>query len=192
MTRQAEMRARDFVALVLRGVGAETEIGVVQRLLLQAQTALGSYADPEWAQGTGWPQFADRLLELARAAEPGSDHQLAFVNALAGARLAPTHTAILRSLLDGSVDAASAGPSVVTQAAASGPAAPAGPAQAGLAGLVVDTDLRWRVIYALAAAVRSTPTASRPRSSTPNSNATRPPRAAARPPPPAPPVRRPR
>ena len=49
MTRQAELKARDFVALVQRGIGAETEVGVVQRLLLQAQTALGSYADPVWA-----------------------------------------------------------------------------------------------------------------------------------------------
>lgn len=55
---------------------------MAQRLLLQAQTALSSYADPEWAATEGWPAFADRLVELARAAEPGSDHQLAFVNAL--------------------------------------------------------------------------------------------------------------
>ena len=49
MTRDAELRARDFVALVSGGVHAETEVGVAQRLLLQAQTALGSYADPDWA-----------------------------------------------------------------------------------------------------------------------------------------------
>jgi aminopeptidase N len=127
MTRQAEMRARDFVALVQRGVGAESEIGVVQRLLMQANTALGSYADPEWAKATGWTEFADRLLELARAAEPGSDHQLAFVNALADARLSPVHTDTLGALLEGD------------------------PAQFGLRGLVVDTDLRWRVVRALAA-----------------------------------------
>ncbi|MFF0492871.1 aminopeptidase N [Nocardia sp. NPDC004068] len=127
MTRQAELRARDFVALVQRGVGAESEIGVVQRLLLQAQTALGSYADPGWAAGTGWPRFADRLLELAREAEPGSDHQLAFVNSLTGALLSPWHLEVLRELLDGD------------------------PAKVGLPGLVVDTDLRWRIVQALAA-----------------------------------------
>ena len=53
MTRDAELRARDFVALVSGGIQAETEVGVAQRLLLQAQTALGSYADPEWAAGRG-------------------------------------------------------------------------------------------------------------------------------------------
>ncbi|WP_159924116.1 MULTISPECIES: aminopeptidase N [Nocardia] len=128
MTRQAEFRARDFVALVGRGVGAETEIGVVQRLLMQANTTLGSYADPEWAATTGWPEYANRLLELAREAEPGSDHQLAFVNALTGAKLSAWHTEVLRELLDGD------------------------PAKVGLPGLVVDTDLRWRILAALAAA----------------------------------------
>ncbi|WP_278262932.1 aminopeptidase N [Nocardia sp. AG03] len=128
MTRQAEMKARDFVALVQRGIGAETEIGVVQRLLMQANTAIGSYADPGWAEREGWPAFADRLLELARAAEAGSDHQLAFVNALTGAKLDARHTDVLTALLD------------------------ADPASAGLAGLTVDTDLRWRIVTALAAA----------------------------------------
>ncbi|WP_280401528.1 aminopeptidase N [Nocardia carnea] len=128
MTRQAEFRARDFVALVQRGIGAETEIGVVQRLLMQANTALRSYADPEWADTTGWQDYANRLLELAREAEAGSDHQLAFVNALTGAKLSPWHTEVLRELLDGD------------------------PAGVGLPGLTVDTDLRWRLLTALAAA----------------------------------------
>ena len=59
------------MALVSGGVHAETEVGVAQRLLLQAQTALGSYADPDWARSEGWPAFADRLLELARGAAAG-------------------------------------------------------------------------------------------------------------------------
>ena len=50
MTRDAELRARDFVALVMSGLHAESEVGVAQRLLLQAQTALGSYAEPGWAE----------------------------------------------------------------------------------------------------------------------------------------------
>ncbi|UYP20428.1 aminopeptidase N [Rhodococcus sp. Z13] len=128
MTRQAEMKARDFVALVQRGVAAETEVGVVQRLLMQAHTALGSYAEPGWAAEQGWPDYANRLLELAREAEPGSDHQLAFVNALTTASLSPWHTEVLEELLN------------------------ADPATVGLSGLVVDTDLRWRIVQALAAA----------------------------------------
>ncbi|WP_204806895.1 aminopeptidase N [Mycobacterium riyadhense] len=128
MTREAELRARDFVSLVTVGVHAETEVGVLQRLLLQAQTALGSYAEPGWAGEHGWPQFADRLLELARAAQPGSDYQLAYINALCSSVLPPRHVETLASLLD------------------------ADPAELGLAGLTVDTDLRWRIVTALATA----------------------------------------
>ncbi|NLG54412.1 MAG: aminopeptidase N, partial [Rhodococcus sp.] len=128
MTRQAELKARDFVALVERGIGAESEVGVVQRILLQAQSALGSYAEPSWADTEGWPSFANRLLELARGAEPGSDHQLAFVNALTSSQLSAWHLEVLREVLD------------------------ADPSNVGLAGLVVDADLRWRIVIALAGA----------------------------------------
>ncbi len=128
MTREAELRARDFVALVSGGIQAETEVGVAQRLLLQAQTALGSYAEPSWAREHGWPQFADRLVELARTARPGSDHQLAFVNTLCSSVLSTRHVVMLADLLDHD------------------------PADSGLAGLEVDTDLRWRIVTALATA----------------------------------------
>ena len=128
MTRDAELRARDFVSLVSGGVHAETEVGVAQRLLLQAQTALGSYSDPDWARSEGWPAFADRLLELARGAQAGSDHQLAFVNALCSSVLSTRHVVVLADLLDHD------------------------PADLGLTGLSIDTDLRWRIVTALAAA----------------------------------------
>ncbi len=130
MTRDAELRARDFVALVMRGVGGETEVGVAQRLLLQAQTALNSFAEPGWAAEQGWPGFADRLLELARAAVPGSDHQLAYVNALCSSVLSAGQLAVLGDLLDHDAG------------------------EAGLPGLLIDTDLRWRIVIALAAGGR--------------------------------------
>ena len=130
MTRDAELRARDFVALVMRGVHGETEVGVAQRLLLQAQTALNAYAEPAWAAEQGWPAFTDRLVELARGAEAGSDHQLAFVNALCTSVLGDRHLVLLADLLD------------------------ADPAGHGLPGLQVDTDLRWRIVTALAAGGR--------------------------------------
>lgn len=129
MTRQAELPARDFVALVAAGIGAETEVGVVQRVLLQAATALDSYAEPQWAATIGRPAFATRLLELARAAEAGSDHQLAFVSALLGGVINDDQAPLLRTLLDG-----------------------ADPSSAGLTGLTVDAELRWKLVKALAAA----------------------------------------
>jgi len=130
MTRDGELRARDFVALVMAGVHAESEVGVAQRLLLQAQTALNSYAEPGWAATEGWPSFADRLLELARRAEAGSDHQLAFVNALCTSVLSARHLVALADLLDRDAG------------------------ECGLTGLQVDTDLRWRIVTALAAGGR--------------------------------------
>ncbi|SDP55165.1 aminopeptidase N [Lentzea jiangxiensis] len=123
MTREAELKARDFVNLVLGGLGSETEVGVVQRLLLQAQTSLSSYADDSW-RAEGWRRFVAKALELARAAEPGSDHQLAFVNALTSSVLDDSTVDVLRGWYDGS---------------------------AVLEGLDVDTDLRWRLLHALVA-----------------------------------------
>ena len=128
MTRDAELKARDFVALIISGVHAESEVGVAQRLLLQAQTALGSYADPAWAKENGWPAFGDALLDRARESAPGSDHQLAFVNALCASVLSPNHIAVLSTLLDNEPEAVN------------------------MPGLVIDTDLRWRIVTALATA----------------------------------------
>jgi aminopeptidase N len=124
MTREAELKARDFAQLAATGVAAESEVGVVQRLLLQAQTALASYAEPAWAAEHGWPAFRRRLLELARAAEPGGDHQLALVNSLSTAVLGPAELAAVRGWFTGAEP---------------------------LPGLEVDTDLRWRLLLALVA-----------------------------------------
>jgi aminopeptidase N len=124
MTREAELKARDFTALAAGGFGAETEVGVVQRLLLQAQTAVASYADETWAAERGWPLLTDSLLTQLDASAPGSDAQLATVNALANSVLPAKATDRMRDWL--------AGESVPD-------------------GLEVDTDLRWRLLHALVA-----------------------------------------
>ncbi|MFG3435597.1 aminopeptidase N [Nonomuraea sp. NPDC047897] len=127
MTREVELRARDFVSLVNRGFH-EPAVAVVQRLVTQAQFALTSYADPAWAEEVGWPSLADGLLAAARSSAPGSDHQLILVSGLATAVLSPRHLDVLRALLDGEA------------------------AGQGLAGLAIDTDLRWSILLALSAA----------------------------------------
>jgi aminopeptidase N len=127
MTREAELKARDFVNLVAGGFGAESEIGVVQRLLLQAQTATASYAEPGWAADRGWPLLVDALRFRLDTAPPGSDIQLACVNALSGSVLYTSVLEAFRRLLDHP----------------DGPDVPAG--------LTVDTDLRWRLLQALVA-----------------------------------------
>jgi aminopeptidase N len=124
MTREAELKARDFARLVSTGIIAEHEVGVAQRLILQVQTALSSYAEQHWALREGWPTLSSRLAALAIGAEPGSDHQLAWVNALAGSVLSADQLTLVAGWLDGS---------------------------APLPGLGVDTDLRWRLLLALVA-----------------------------------------
>ena len=128
MTRNAQLPARRFVSVVQRAITDETHIGVVQKVLGQARQALNSYADPDWVAAHGWPQFAAAMLASAQAAEPGSDHQLAFFNSFAECPLRPEHRAVMRDLLTED------------------------PATHGLPGLVVDADLRWTIIKSLAAA----------------------------------------
>ncbi|MEJ3652872.1 aminopeptidase N [Actinomycetes bacterium KLBMP 9759] len=124
MTREAELKARDFVSLVAGGFGKESEVGVVQRLLLQAQTAMSSYADEQWAGERGWPLLTDALRFRLDTAPAGSDAQLTVVNAMANGVLNQQLLDRIRGwLID--VDVPD--------------------------GLVVDTDLRWRLLHALVA-----------------------------------------
>ena len=123
MTRDAEVPARDYVAMVLSGIGGETDIGIVQALLRQAQAALTQFADPGWAP-TGRAQLAAAALEALRTAEPGSDLQLAWARALGSVARTDDQLALLRGLLDGSAE---------------------------VPGLAVDTDLRWHLLMRLVA-----------------------------------------
>jgi aminopeptidase N len=121
MTRDAEMPTRDYVALVQRGIGGETDIGVLQSLLRQAQSALTLFADPAWAP-TGRLALATSARAAVSAAEPGSDLQLAWVRALASLATSDEHVAFLEGLLAGTTD---------------------------LPGLSVDAELRWHLLHRL-------------------------------------------
>ncbi|HYH23897.1 MAG TPA: aminopeptidase N [Blastococcus sp.] len=123
MTRDAETPAREWVQLVLAGIGAETEISVIQSLLARVQSALSSFADPAWAP-TGWTRLADSALAALEAAPAGSDQQLLWSRTLASAARTEEHAAVLRGLLDGSRT---------------------------IEGLVVDADARWAFLHGLVA-----------------------------------------
>lgn len=123
MTRDAELPAREWVELVLAGIGAETEISVVQSLLARVQSALNSFADPTWAP-TGWTLLGDHALAALQSASAGSDQQLMWSRTLASAARTDEHVAALRGLLDGSRT---------------------------VEGLVVDTDARWSFLHGLVA-----------------------------------------
>ncbi|MFI6652930.1 aminopeptidase N [Streptomyces sp. NPDC050529] len=123
MTRDGELATRDYLSLVLSGVGKETDIGVVQSLHRQVKLALDLYAAPEWREA-GLTQWTEATLAHLRAAEPGSDHQLAWARAFADTARNPQQLDLLQALLDG------------TEA---------------IEGLAVDTELRWAFVARLAA-----------------------------------------
>ena len=123
MTRDGEMAARDYLSLVLSGIGRESDIGVVQSLQRQAMLAVDLYADPAW-RSQGRTLLADAALEQLRAAAGGSDHQLAWARAFASVAITEEHLALLSGLLDGSRT---------------------------IDGLAVDTELRWTLLERLSA-----------------------------------------
>jgi aminopeptidase N len=123
MTRDAEMAARDYVALVCAGLPKEADINLVTATLRQAQTAVSAYADPAWIP-TGWARLADTALAALRTAEPGSGFQLAWARAFAACARRPSDLAVVRSWLSGD-DVPD--------------------------GLTVDTDLRWSLLSTLVA-----------------------------------------
>ena len=127
MTRDGEMAARDYLELVLHGIGKESAIGVVQTLHRQTKLAIDMYTDPAW-RGTGLARWTEATLEHLRAAAPGSDHQLAWARAFAATARTPEQLDILAGLLDGSVS---------------------------FDGLAVDADLRWALLTRLAATGRA-------------------------------------
>jgi aminopeptidase N len=130
MCRDAEMAARDYVSLVLSGVGAIEDITVLQTVLRQAATAARRFADPAW-RATGLELIASTLRDLLWRAEPGSDRQLAYAQALAGVATSPDDLALLTGLLAGSVT---------------------------VEGLIVDTELRWLLLHRLASRGAAGPT----------------------------------
>ncbi|MFI9308387.1 aminopeptidase N [Streptomyces triculaminicus] len=127
MTRDGELATRDYLDLVLSGIAKESDIGVVQSLHRQVKTALELYAAPTWRE-TGLARWTEATLEHLRAAEPGSDHQLAWARAFAATARTDEQLALLSGLLDGTET---------------------------VEGLVVDTELRWDLLGRLAATGRA-------------------------------------
>ncbi|MGM7667086.1 aminopeptidase N [Microbacterium sp. A93] len=125
--RDAEATAGWFVELLLANIGQERDSSVVQTLLRQLATALGQYAAPEHAARLR-EEAADRLLEMARAAEAGSDNQLQFLKAFA-----------LHARTAGQLDTL-AGLHTGTEV---------------LAGLDLNTDLKWEMLTGLVAGSRA-------------------------------------
>ncbi|MFG2571331.1 aminopeptidase N [Streptomyces sp. NPDC048481] len=123
MTRDGELPTRDYLSLVLSGIGKESDIGVVQSLHRQVKLAIDLYADPA-ARENLLTRWTDATLAHLRSAEAGSDHQLAWARAFAATARTPDQIDLLESLLDGGQT---------------------------IEGLAVDTELRWAFVQRLVA-----------------------------------------
>ncbi|GHA56499.1 aminopeptidase N [Streptomyces tauricus] len=126
MTRDAELATRDYLSLVLSGIGKESDIGVVQSLHRQVLTAVELYADPN-AREALLTRWTDATLAHLRSSEAGGDHQLAWARAFAATARTPEQLDLLEGLLDG---------------------------RESIEGLAVDTELRWSFVQRLAAVGR--------------------------------------
>ncbi|WP_030548456.1 aminopeptidase N [Streptomyces albus] len=123
LTRDGLMPARDFLDLVLRFAGRESDIGVLQMLHAWAHSALVHYTAPDRREQSGRALAAGTLAEL-RLAEPGSGHQLAWARFFALTAGSAADLQLLQGLLAGTAE---------------------------IDGLEVDQELRWAFLEPLAA-----------------------------------------
>ncbi|MEV0252996.1 aminopeptidase N [Streptomyces sp. NPDC050732] len=123
LTRDGLMPARDFIGLVLRFAGQESDIGVLQMLHAWMRSALTHYAAPEWRE-EGGRALAEGALRELRIAAPGSQHQLTWARFFAAVASSAADLQLLEGLLAGT---------------------------AKIDGLDVDQELRWAFLNPLAA-----------------------------------------
>ncbi|MGO8956804.1 MAG: aminopeptidase N [Streptosporangiaceae bacterium] len=127
MVQRAELSVPAFVQILVGGMGSEPAVSVLQILHMTASRLMALTADPQWLPA-GKDQLATAALELLRAAEPGSDHQLAWIQLLGWTAVTPEQLDFLAGLLSGRTE---------------------------VPGLVVDTELRWALLRRLAAVGRA-------------------------------------
>jgi aminopeptidase N len=127
MTRDAELPARDWVALVRSGLPNETDIGVLQAVVRQAISSLYLFT-PTDEREPALVEFAEYLREQTEAAPAGSDRQLALFRAFVSIARTEQQLDVVQSTLAD------------------------GPSHAGLS---LDADLRWSLVHRLVATGRA-------------------------------------
>jgi aminopeptidase N len=121
MLRDAEVTTKDFLKLVINGINEESDIGVIQQLLLQLRTAIDMYADRS-ARSSYLATLAENLKSAWEQSDPGSDKQLAFVRAWSHVAQTKNDLNLIENILDKSFK---------------------------IEGLQVDPDLRWTLLRRL-------------------------------------------
>jgi aminopeptidase N len=127
MALQAEISLPAFVRILAAGMGEERSVSVLEILNTVASRLLNRTGDPRWIPA-GKQQLAAAAMPLLRAAEPGSDYQLAWAQLLSWTAVTEEQLDLLAGLLDGS---------------------------ATIPGLTVDTELRWALLRRLATTGRA-------------------------------------
>ena len=121
MVRDAEVGTGKYLDLVLAGIEKETDIGLVQQVLMQCRSAIDVFANRKNRKNYNIKLATglDRLISLAK---PGSDRQLALVRTFSAVATTEDQITKVAQILDGVQK---------------------------IEGLVVDTDLRWALLRRL-------------------------------------------
>ncbi len=126
MTRDAEIPVSQFIALVRSGITSEPDVAAVQTLLRQTQVAIEQFAAPNHRDGYR-AELANLLWQSIASAPEGSDQQLAFLRGFIALAVTEEQLRSVAEVLDGDRQ---------------------------LPGITIDTELRWLLVLALAAAGR--------------------------------------
>ena len=120
MLRDGELSASQYVPMAISGLATEKDVSVVSMTLIQMGSAVELFACAENRDKVR-EQMANGLEILLENSAPGSDMQLQYARSFTTAAFSDRQNARIRQILDGDV-----------------------------AGLVVDADLRWHFLGALA------------------------------------------
>ena len=121
MVRDAEVGTGKYLDLVLAGIEKETDIGLVQQVLMQCRSAIDVFADRKNRKNYNI-KLATGLDKLINISNPGSDRQLALVRTFSAVATTEEQITKVAQILDGTKK---------------------------IEGLVVDTDLRWALLRRL-------------------------------------------
>ena len=121
MLRDAELSTKDFMSLVINAVAQESDIGVVQQLLMQLRTAIDMYAK-RTNRINYLTAVAAALKTNWQNSEGGSDRQLAFLRSWSQVAQTQTDLDLISDILN---------------------------AKTTIGGLKVDPELRWTLLRRL-------------------------------------------
>jgi aminopeptidase N len=122
MARDADLRAREYIAIALHNVGVETDPSTLATLIARIERAVDSFTQPAH-RPTARALLARAAKERLNSSEPGGDTQLLWALAFIDAARLPADVEWVRGLLEGTTKPQ---------------------------GLAVDFNVRWRALDTLA------------------------------------------